>query len=251
MTHTAICKQNDGSGWITLAQQDGQWTVTATSRASLEHVMTGMIADMRKTKATSDLTFTTRRLADIVIAELPDDLHALVGVSVSILAPEGAPAQETLWNSAWLDPTGSISAPGPTPASRFRVQTIPDAIERWFQRENFRSFEAPRTAERFTLGNQIHRPPHHRELLIRQSWRIRDLVPTAFPSVELLAQREAQHAAAKATYDERRRLKNPRERRLARQAEWTKERAAKALDPVAAERARKAKHGLDWSGTEA
>jgi hypothetical protein len=130
------------------------------------------------------------------------------------------------------------------------VQCIPDAIEQWFARENYRSFEAPRTSERFTLNGQIHRPPHHRELLVRHGWTIRDLVPTAFPSVEALAQREEQHAAAKAAYEERRRLKNPRLKRQAMQAQWAAEREAKALDPEAAEHARKARYGLDWGSKE-
>ena len=247
MTHQAICRQNDNSGWLTLHERDGHWEVVSTWSASLEPIITGIIADMRKSRGSGDFSFSSRRLDEIVaapVAEGPDDLQALVGASITILSPEGKPGDETTWNCAWLDPTGHLNSPG-VGESRFRVQCVGDQVERWFEREVYRSFEPPRQNERFAM-NPIQRPTFHRELLVRRAWQTRDLVPTAFPAAQVTTRQQEQIAAAKAVFLERQRLKNPRTRRLERQAQWAREREARKVDPVAAEKARKAKYGLDW-----
>lgn len=251
MTHIAICKQNDGSGWVTLRKQGGnQWHVADTSGLRLEPVIAAILDDLRKGqhRGNFNFTFTDRRLEEIAatpIAENPEDLQALIGASISIFAPEGRADDETMWGSAWLDPSGTLSSPGIS--GRFRGKVVADQLEAWFQREDFRSFEPPHHRERMS-PHTINRPPFRRELLMRHghAWCIRGLVPDAFPPAEVAIKQQQHFEAARAAYLERRAQKSPKAKRQALQAQWAREREARKVDPVAAEAARKARYGLDW-----
>lgn len=241
MTHVAIVKQNDNSGWLILHRQGDQWQLADKAGLRLEPVIESILAGLRKGEHRGDLTFTDRRMEEIAtvpIPETPDDLQALIGASITVLAPEGKVGDATMWANAWLDPTGELTSAGIP--SRFRAKTIADRVEAWFQREVYESFQPPHHREKMS-PNRISRPAHHRELLVRHGWTIRALAPDAFEPAEVVAKREEQAAAARAAYLERQAAKSPRLRRQQRQAEWAAEREAKKVDPAAVEQARKQK----------
>ena len=174
--------------------------------------------------AGGEFSFTDRKFDDLLttasFAIEPADLAALPGACISALTPEGREGDPSMWVSICHLPTGRLFSPGI--ASRFRAQTIPDEIEKWFLREVFQSFESPHPNEQHNPSGRISRPPHARELLVRHDWRARAIVPDAFPGPTASEQRAKQQAVT-AEYEERRRLKDPRERRKALQAQWAKE----------------------------
>ena len=81
-----------------------------------------------------------------------------------------------MWASA---PTGGLSSAGP--ASRFREVVLLDRIEEWFKRETYASFRPGAPRERFEL-QRVHRPAFARILIVRHDWRLREIVPSAFPT---------------------------------------------------------------------
>jgi hypothetical protein len=240
-----VCRAKDdqASAWILSERtEQGGW-VHKDAVTSLENAIKGatLVADLA-------FTFTTRALdaALATYAENPDDLMGLGGNSHAvILCPEGAPIVGRWTHLHRVPHTGAVVGTGVD--GRFRPQCLKERVLAYFVRHQWRSFVAPKIAEAHEpVGQQPHRPPHHRELLVRPAWAARQIAPDLFPDIALMAKQQAQAAAAQLTYQERKRMRNPRERRLALQATWAAERAAREADPEAAEAARKARFGSDW-----
>jgi len=186
--HIVIARQNDrDDAWLTLFRNpDGRWDVWSATGASLPAVVTSALKLMQE-RPSADLTFSTRRAAEISAQGLVDDPatleRAVASGALTAFVLEGRPGDNSVWNVIYRAPMGGgLSAPGI--AGRFRGdelqgEVLAEKIRQWFARENYESFMPPHWREAHNPV-KINRPHFVRELLVRRDWKARELVPHAF-----------------------------------------------------------------------
>jgi hypothetical protein len=252
----AVVRQNTGDGWLLLSS-DGSagapWSVLDASTSSLSAVINGALMFLRE-NSSADFSFSTRTASEIAadpLCERADLLsQAAPGASIVVLAPEGRRGQADLWAQTWRTPRGGVSSAGTV--SRFRVQTLPEQITKFFAGEDFRSFDAERYSEKFEVAPPV-RPPFQRELLVRHAWSAMELCPDSFPTEALIAERRAKQEATEASYAELRDARDPKVRRQRLQAAQAAERSllpgsgATVEQRQALEQDRKAAFGGAWT----
>ena len=250
--HIAVIRQDAGDGWLLLSGDGNSWTVIAASKASLPSVIASALVMLRENPS-ADFSFSSRTASQIAAGPLCEQAELLpqsaAGTSIVVLSPEGRPGVPDLWAASWRSPLGGLSSSGT--ASRFQVQTLPEQIEQFFKREDFRSFEPEHAREKFEVV-AIVRPPFPRELLVRHAWSAMELCADAFPSLAAIAERRAKQEATQAAYQELKDSKNPRIRRQRLQEQWASERAllcASEEEREALEDDRKAAFGYGQAAT--
>ncbi len=251
----AVCRQNTGDGWLLLSSDgsDGaSWSVLSACTTNLQAVISNALAFLRESSS-ADFSFSTRTAAEIALDPLCERAELLPqsapGASIVALAPEGRRGQADLWAAAWRNPLGGVSSAGSV--SRFRVQTLPEQITKFFAREDFRSFDAERYSEKFEVAPPV-RPPFPRELLVRHAWSAMELCPDSFPSEALIDERRARQQRTQAEYAELKAARDPKVRRQRLQAQWAADRAllcASEEEREALEDDRKAAFGYGQAAT--
>jgi hypothetical protein len=254
MNHFAITGgQQVGQRLLVTRNHTGQWSVLSSGSANLP-VLISSTLEMLRADPGADFTFDTRSVNEAIPpVEQAADLQGWApGVEIVVLAPERADGDGTLWNRSWRCPqTGSVTCEGKS--TRFRVPNLPDEINKFFARADYRSFDPPSpwTTAR-ELQFPVHRPPHHRLLLVRHDWRIRDLVPAAFASPEEEAARLASLARTESQFEALRKARDPFEKTRVLQAQQAEERkllpgsGISAEERAAIEHGRKVAAGAAW-----
>jgi hypothetical protein len=248
--------QQAGQRLLLMRDHAGQLSVLSSGSASLQGLVASAV-EMMRADPNAEFSFTTQQLSEAFpLCERAGELERQApGASISLLAPERSDDNgNTLWNSAWRCPvTGTITSEGK--AARFRAPAgLAEAINKWFAREDLRSFDPPSpwTAAR-ELQFPVHRPPHHRMLLVRHDWRIRDLVPVAFASPEQEAARLASLEKTQSQFEALRKARDPREKTRLMQEQQALERrllpgsGANAEERAALELGRKIAAGAQWA----
>lgn len=177
--HILIAKTEDDA-WFMAVEQNGQRHLFSGASASCEGPVRAAIKMMRS-EGDFDLSFTTKRGADLLSEPLPQQpeelLAAAPGASIVVLAPEGRADDPTMWASCERPPTGGICSAGI--ASRFRKATLADRVEAYFTRNRFESFRDEKPSEKAGIQRLI-RPAFDRLLLVRHDWQVRAICPDAW-----------------------------------------------------------------------
>jgi hypothetical protein len=215
MTATLICRANNGSGWVTAAQEADELRVFGVSPANLHTVITSSeLVELRKTQGGDGWTFTDRKLADVIAhpsAREPQDLARLPGASITVLCPESDESAD-LWTSLWRDPRGGISSPGREGRFRRIGTVLAEQVESIFAAWDYRSFDAPHPSES-VMFNRVHRVGHARELLIRPAFRARAICPSAYAGLPTAAELRAKQDLAAARSQELKDQRDPIKKR--------------------------------------
>jgi hypothetical protein len=150
-----------------------------------------------------DWTFTTRAFDAAIEAYVaqPDDLTKLgLNSHATLLIPEGGGIVNRYVTMHRTPITAAFVVAGVD--GKFRPQSMGERILKWFTAQQWRSFAPQKVSERHEpVGQQAHRPHHHRELLVRHGheWSARDLAPDAFPPLRvgpaITAEQEAKRLA--------------------------------------------------------
>jgi hypothetical protein len=180
--HLVACRRNDERGWCNLHRLNGVWHEHHTRTNGLLRPAIDTLLDDITRNPDADVSFTSRRMEDLVsepLAEWADDLKGyVVGGSIVTLLPEREVASD-LWTSLWRDGRGKLHGGGREP--RFRLAALTEQVDEFFKRENIRSFEPPTRADGQPSAVPMNRPAYERELLIRRTWCLAAILPDAVP----------------------------------------------------------------------
>jgi hypothetical protein len=174
---TMICRAcADISGpWLRLQRVGADWVPEAHFNLLQPAIETTLLV--------GDFTFTTRPAPDAVAtyAESPEQLQGLgLNSHAVILCPEGPPVEDRWVTLHRVPITGACVGADIKDRFRPKPEVLKQQIVSYFERQQWRSFAAPKVSERHEpVGQQPQRPSHHRELLIRPNWSARQIAPQA------------------------------------------------------------------------